>query len=127
MAMDIERLATAVALRLDGTVTHWPEYERREVTREQVLIVPSGIAYKFLSRAHTQADYHLDVGVLRRATEDDIPALLKRVETLAKGLTGAVFEGFRCIEVKHEPLYSLEYLREKRLFVGILKLTFRGA
>nr|DAQ58219.1 MAG TPA: hypothetical protein [Caudoviricetes sp.] len=122
----IERLAMAIALQIDGFVTFWPEYERRDIVSEKRLVVPSGIVYKQLNRRDTQKDYRIDIGLLSRATEDDVGPLVEKLEGLAKRFVGGSVNGLACVDVRHDPLYSVELLREKRLFVGVLKLTFRG-
>lgn len=122
----IDALAQAIATDLNAEVDYWPEFERKEITSERILVVPSGIDYKQLSRADVQTDYHFSVGVLRRIrNEDEVSDLVERVQSFGRTMVGRKFGSIRCVEVKYEPLYSIDLLRERRQFTAVIRLTFR--
>lgn len=122
---DIDALAKSVALMINGVVDYWPEFERREITSERLVVVPTGMERGFASRGLCQTDYLIDVGVLRRVTEDDVPLLVKQVGKFGRTLLGCHFGEAQCVEVKYEPLYSVEHLRERQQFTAVLRLRLR--
>ena len=125
--MTIDALANSVALQVEGAVDYWPEYDRKDITSERIVVTPEGIAYAHMSRNLVQTDYLIAVGILRRATEDDVPGLVKKVQRLGRMLLGRQFIAARCVDVKYDPLYSIDHLRERRQFTAVLRLTLRTA
>lgn len=126
MQTNLYSVAQMVALDIDAEVDYWPEFGRREISSEKLLVVPAGVTYTRLSRATVATDYILHIGLLRRVTEDDVPGLVERLQTLGKKLLDKLYNGFRCVSVVYDPLYAVNLLRERRQFTGIIKVTLRG-
>ena len=87
---------------------------------------PGGVAHSLLSRAHREDALQVQVGVLKRTTEDEVVDLVSFVEGLAVGFLGKILGGCaRCTKTEHVPLYVPEHLRERRQFTGVVELTFK--
>ena len=66
----------------------------------------------------------IHVGLIRRAKEDEVPALLTMVETIARSFLRRHLAGATCISAGFNPLFSPEHLRENREFLSVIELTF---
>ena len=67
----------------------------------------------------------VQVGVLRKATEDELVDLVNYAQTLALDFLHATVKGAKCVEVNHTPLYVPEHMRDRRQFTGIIELLFK--
>ena len=126
--VDIIRLAQGVAGEIGGgaEVALAPEYTLKDVTvQKRTVVVPVGVAHKMMARGIREDLLKIQVGVLRKATEDDLEALVSEVQTLALSLLHKTVEGVACVAVEHVPLYDPQIMRERRQFTGVIELTFR--
>ena len=84
-----------------------------------------------MGRAETELQHKerlcVHVGVLRRATEDDVPALVDFAQALGRSFLNRRLAGMTCTGVAFDPVYSPSRLRNKGLFVSVMELTFQGA
>lgn len=98
----------------------------------RVQVVPKGLASEIAARATIQSDHQVDVGVFAAVDSldsdliDPYIVLLQEFQSmfLGRGLTVGDVPAV-CIRAAVNPLFSTEQLREKRLFTGVLTLTFR--
>ena len=127
--LDVIQLAEAVAAELaeyGAEVRLAPEFTPSDLKEMKVVVVPVGVAHSLLSRAHREDALQVQVGVLKRTTEDEVVDLVSFVEGLAVGFLGKVLGGCaRCTKTEHVPLYVPEHLRERRQFTGVVELTFK--
>ena len=126
--VDIIRLAQGIADEIgDGAeVSLAPEFTLKDVkTRKRTVVVPVGVAHKMMARGIRENLLKIQVGVLRKATEDDLEALVSEVQTMALSLLHKTVEGVACVAVEHVPLYDSQIMRERRQFTGVIELTFR--
>ena len=65
------------------------------------------------------------MGVLKKATEDELEELVGKVETIATGLLEKILAGARCHKVEHAPLFVPDHLKERRQFTSVIELTFK--
>lgn len=123
----IYNLATAVASELsqyDAQVRFFPEFSLKEMQAARVIVIPASNEFNCLSRnAHEELPV-IHVGVVRRATEEDVPALLTLVEGIARSFLRRRLAGASCISAGFNPLFSPEHLRENGEFISVIELTF---
>ena len=123
--VNIIKLAEAVAESVDGELELAPEYTLKDVKRKRIVVVPVGVAHKMLARGIREDLIKIQIGVLQKATEDDLEKLVSEVQTLALSLLHKEISGVACVAVEHSPLYVPEHLRERRQFTGVIELTFK--
>ena len=120
-------IARAVAAELadyGAEVQFFPDYALKGLQTTRVLVIPASDEFNTLSRnAHEELPV-IHVGVIRRATEDDVPELLTLVETIAKGFLRRRLAGATCVSAGFNPLFSPEHLRENGEFISVIELTF---
>jgi hypothetical protein len=108
-----------------------PKFELSEMTDLKVSVVPRGLVSKTLDRGRDSFDYQIDVAVQQKTdmTPAALDALMGLVEEMADHFRRQSLAGYpqaRCVEVKNEPVYSLEHLDELRQFTSVLTMTFRA-
>ena len=104
-----------------------PEFKIRDAGDTRVVVVPAGTEFRALSRAVHEERPCVHVGFVRKATEDDVPALVDFVQALGKSFLNRRFGNALCTGAVFDPIYSPAHLREKGLFVSVVELTFRTA
>ena len=122
------KIAEAVAKELSeyrAEVQYSPEFELRELESMRVVVVPVATEYKTLSRASREELTKVQIGILKRATEDEMPDLLRFVEGLGLGFLNRKFARAICLIVAYNPIYFPEHLRERGQFTSVIELTFK--
>jgi len=125
---DILKLAGGVAREIgDGAeVSLAPDFTLREVkAARRIVVVPLGVAHKMLSRSHREDQFKVQVGVLRKATEDELEALVAYVQELGLSFLRKEVEGAVCTDVQHSPLFVPDHLKERRQFTSVIELVFK--
>ena len=123
-------LAAAVAAALEdysAEVLFIPEFDLKGTKGMRVIVVPAGTEFKALSRGLDDERPCIHVGVLKRASEDDVPALVEFAQAMGKSFLNRRLAGATCTGVAFDPIYSPMHLREKGLFVSVVELTFASA
>ena len=72
---DILNLARAVAEELrecKAELLYFPEFELRDLDDLRIVVVPAGTQYKTLSRAAHEELPKVQIGILKRCTEDEV-------------------------------------------------------
>ena len=126
----VMELAAEIAAALagwDAEVRFTPEFRIRDTADRKAVVVPAGTAFTALSRAACEETPCVHVGFIKKATEDDVAALLNSVQELGKSFLHRRMAGATCTGVEFDPLYSPAHLREKGLFVSVVELTFKAA
>jgi len=124
----ILEIADAVAESLSGLnakVEFFPEFTLRELEDLKVCVVPLAEEYKQISRQTHETVLKVQVGFLKRATEDDLENLLRQVEEIGLGFLNRKFADAVCIAVSYNPIYLPEHLRERNQFTSIIELSFK--
>lgn len=128
MARAVE-LAEAVAAELSdygAEVSLAPEFDLGDVKDMKVVVVPAGVAHNLVARGHHEDVVKVQVGILKRASRDEVVDLVSFAEYLAVGFLGRILCGSaRCMKAENAPLYVPEHLRERRQFTGVVELTFK--
>jgi hypothetical protein len=104
-----------------------PEFRLADVSGMKAVVVPAGTGFRALSRGVLEETPCVHIGFVRKATEDDVAALLDSVQELGKSFLHRRMAGATCTGVEFDPLYSPAHLREKGLFVSVVELTFKAA
>ena len=87
-------------------------------------MVPTGIESKPNAREYLEDRLKVQVGLLKKCTEDDVPGLVREVVGIGQGFLQKWVAGVRCMKAEYVPLYLPEHLRERRQFTGVVELTF---
>ena len=122
-------LADAVAAELgdyDAEVLFIPEFDLKGTKGMRVIVVPAGTEFKALSRAAHEERPCVHVGILKKATEDDVPALVDFVQGLGNSFLNRRVLDSTCTAVVFDPVYSPGHLLDKGLFVSVMELTFKA-
>ena len=109
-----------------------PAYKLEELNGLKVSVVPRGVEITSSTRAGSQYDFALDIGIQKRIGRDvdtDVQALIVLVDEIAdflqrRPLAAAPFvKWLRCF---NDPIYVPEHLTEQRTFTSVLTLTYRA-
>lgn len=125
---DIIHLAELVAREIgEAEVELAPEFTLKDVKeRMRIVVVPVGITHKPTARGYRDDAFTVQVGVLKKATENELVDLVSCVETLGAEFLHKEIDGAVCVETRHSPLYVPEHMRERRQFTGIVELLFKA-
>jgi len=127
---DIHSVLTAIAA--DTSLSEWnpvvsylPEYELKDTKTAKCCVVPSGIAYRNLSRSNVQKNFTVEIGFLKSGKSLDVLSFVTQLETLSVHFMEKTYGDARVVAVDHEPLFDADQLRTKNLFqcVIVLHLT----
>jgi len=129
-AVVAELNAATFSVPLAAVRGYRPVFELGEMTALHVSVVPHGQSSKALDRNRDSFDYSVDVAVQQKVepTNATLDALMMLVEEIADHFRRKALPGFpaaKCVEVKNDPVYSLDHLEEFRQFTSVLTLTFR--
>ena len=124
--VDIIGLAEGVAAEIGecAEVSFAPEFDLKGLKEKRIVVVPAGIESKPNAREYLEDRLKVQVGLLKKCTEDDVPRLVREVVGIGQGFLQKWVAGVRCMKAEYVPLYLLEQLRERRQFTGIVELTF---
>lgn len=126
---DIVRIAEAVAAEIgekgEAEVMFAPEFDLKGIREMRIVVVPTGMGMEPLARGSSEDTHKILVGVLKKATEDEIVDLVNTVVAIGKEFLDKRLAGATCVGVKYDPLYYPEHLRERRQFTGVIELTFK--
>lgn len=124
------QLAEAVAAELSdygAEVQFIPDFTLKGAKEMRVVVVPAGTEFKALSRALHDERPCVHLGVVRKAAEEDVPALVDFTQALGRSFLNRRILDSTCTDVVFDPIYSPAHLREKGLFISVVELTFRAA
>lgn len=127
---DIVKLAEAVAAEIGAEggadVMFAPELDLKGIRERRIIVVPSELGMKPISRGSCEDSLKIQVGVLKKCTEDEIPGLIGMVEDIGRGFLDRQLAGAICTDAKYTPLYYPDHFRERRQFTGVVELTFKS-
>ena len=124
--VDIIGLAEGVAAEIGecAEASFAPEFDLKGLKEKRIVVVPAGIESKPNAREYLEDRLKVQVGLLKKCTEDDVPRLVREVVGIGQGFLQKWVAGVRCMKAEYVPLYLPEHLRERRQFTGIVELTF---
>mgnify|MGYP000072067502 CR=1 FL=1 len=125
---EVVNLAVAVAgflTEYNAEVQYFPTFDLRDLDDLRVVVVPNSTEYKTVSRERHEEILKVQIGFLKRGSEENLDDLLRIVEKIGLGFLNRKLGGATCVCVAYNPIYSPEHLRERRQFTSIIELTFR--
>lgn len=123
---DIIKLAEAVASEVEGDLMFAPELDLKGIREMRVIVVPAGLGVKPISRGASEDSMKIQVGVLKKCTEDEVVDLVNTVITIGRSFLDRKLAGATCTHIEYNPLYDPNHLRERRQFTGVVELTFKA-
>ena len=123
---DIIKLAEAVASEVEGELMLAPELDLKGIREMRVIVVPAGLGVKPISRGASEDSMKIQVGVLKKCTEDEVVDLVNTVITIGRSFLDRKLAGATCTHIEYNPLYDPTHLRERRQFTGVVELTFKA-
>lgn len=123
---DIIKLAEAVASEVEGDLMFAPELDLKGIREMRVIVVPAGLGVKPISRGASEDTMKIQVGVLKKCTEDEVVDLVNTVITIGRSFLDRKLAGATCTHIEYNPLYDPTHLRERRQFTGVVELTFKA-
>ena len=123
---DIIKLAEAVANEVEGDLMFAPELDLKGIREMRVIVVPAGLGVKPISRGASEDSMKIQVGVLKKCTEDEVVDLVNTVITIGRSFLDRKLAGATCTHIEYNPLYDPTHLRERRQFTGVVELTFKA-
>jgi len=140
MALAID-IADAVVAELAGgafseTITPvrrvLPEYELVDLKDLRVTVVPASVEIEGASRAMSQHDVQIDIGVqkkLGKALDTQVAQLCGLVDEIADFLKRRPLQATPYavwVRSANEPVYAADHLAEQRVFTSVLTVTYRA-
>ena len=119
---EVVNLAVAVAgflTEYNAEVLYFPTFDLRDLDDLRVVVVPNSTEYKTVSRERHEEILKVQIGFLKRGSEENLDDLL------GLGFLNRKLGGATCVCVAYNPIYSPEHLRERGQFTSIIELTFR--
>ena len=112
-----------------------PEFELKDLTELKVTVVPKRLEITGATRAASQYEITIDIGVQKKLTpgsgdvDTKVTALLTLVDQIADYLRRRPLidlPGVTWVSIANDPVYAPEHLFEKRVFTSILTATYRA-
>ena len=125
---EVVKLAENVVAELEeynAELSFFPEFELRDLDTMRIVVVPVGTQYKTLSRNAHEELPRVQIGILKRGSEEELPELLKFTEGLGLSFLNKKIGNATCVCVAYNPIYSPEHLRERSQFTSVIELTFK--
>ena len=124
-ALELAMCVRDVLRDLDAELSFAPQFDLADLNELKVVVVPTDFGLGMATRGSAEEEFGVEVGFLKKATEDELPDLVRFVADVAGRFPGEHFCDAACVEAKFNPLYSPDHLRERRQFTSVLALTFR--
>ena len=118
----VEYLAT---LGLNAKLSFAPEYNLSNDTEKIIYVSPRDKKISRENRKQNDVEYTVDICMIERARENEVPSLVTEMESLGDNLLQQTFDNARVSQVLFNPLFASEELRQKRLFISVLSVTLR--
>jgi len=109
-----------------------PIFELADLAELKVTVVPRSVQITGSTRATSQYEIAIDVGVQKRVgkqVDDDVEALSTLVDEITDYLRRRTLQevpGAAWVSIDNEPVYAREHLAEQRVFTSVLTVTYRA-
>ena len=109
-----------------------PQFELQDLAELRVTVVPKGVEIGGSTRASSQYDITVDVGIQKKVGKDldaEVAALGTLVDEVAEHLrrrTLAEAPYAQWVGIRNEPVYAPEHLSEQRVFTSVLTVSYRA-
>ncbi|MBI1373351.1 MAG: hypothetical protein GC159_11525 [Phycisphaera sp.] len=109
-----------------------PIFELADLAELKVTVVPRSVQITGSTRAASQYEIAIDVGVQKRIgkqVDDDVETLSTLVDEIGdylrrRQLSQATYAAW--VSIDNEPVYAREHLAEQRVFTSVLTVTYRA-
>lgn len=118
--------ANAVASALSeygAEVALAPDFDIRDLKGIRVVVLPYGRKAKLATRISHQNQFVINVAIIQKANGMQAEENISKAEEIGAKLLGAKLVNGSCLQVEWDPLYSVDELREKGLFISVLKIA----
>ena len=103
-----------------------PESDLTKVKTLQIISVPHSLESKIVVRGGAKDRIvRVDVGVMKRATENELEDLLGLTQAIGDLLEGHRFSGGLCVEVAYAPLYDVDIWLQQQSFLAVVSAKIR--
>ncbi len=108
-----------------------PEYELADLKDLRVTVVPAAVEISGASRALSQHDVRIDVGIqkkLGKNLDTEVASLCGLVDEITEFLKRRPLQAApwaAWVRTANEPVYAADHLAEQRAFTSVLTLTYR--
>lgn len=131
MASIAVQLADEVASRIDGQTVGSvtvpcvrrliADLKLASAKNLQAIAVPHSLESKIIDRGiGKERLVHVDIGVMKRAPENELESLLDLTQGIGDLLEGFRFSCGRCIKVSYAPLYDAEIWLQQHCFFAVI-------
>jgi len=111
-----------------------PVYELSELADLRVTVVPKSVEITGSTRAASQHDLTIDIGVQQRVPpESDVDDVVLELGGLVDAIADYLrrrelgqLPGVNWVRTTNDPVYAPEHLTERRVFTSVLTVTYRG-
>lgn len=112
-----------------------PEFELAELAEMKVCVVPKSLRITGATRAASQYEIAIDIGVQMKLTpgDTDVDAQVATLGIMVdeivdhlrqRPLAGTPYATW--VSIENEPVYAPEHLAEQRVFTSVLTVTYRA-
>lgn len=101
-----------------------PDFDVRDLKEIRVAVLPAGRKTKFETRGSKRKEHLLNVAVIQKWNGRDIEDLIAKAEEIGDLLHGKRILNGICMNVEWNPLYAVDELREKGIFISVLNVVF---
>ncbi len=124
--LDIANGVADILGEYNADVVFAPDYNLKDMKDMRVVVLPVGRELAFATRTAKDNTLSVEVGVIHKCREQAaVPQLILKVEEIGLKLHGARVGTCSCMKVKWEPMFSVEDLRSRGLFIGVIHLSFK--
>ena len=107
-----------------------PEYELAELKALTVTVVPKSVEIVNVTRQSTSFDVAIDIGIQQKIAKDTDAEVLRLSEIVSEIVTFLNRRSLPTLKaqfkaIANEPVYAPEMLREKRLFLSVVTVTYK--
>ena len=109
-----------------------PVYELADLKNLTVTVVPKSVEITNITRDMSQYDMQVDIGIQKHlASGDNIDTVVNSLGDLVDEIieymrTKSPLAGVSWVEMKNDPVYSMEHLIEKRTFTSVITLAYKA-
>jgi len=107
-----------------------PEYDLRNITALQVIVVPRSLNAELETRSQVMYEVQIDIGVQKhvgKEIDDEIEDLMDLVEEVGdylRGLSLTAVTYARWVRMENNPIYSPDHLATHHVFTSVITMTY---